>query len=217
MRRKVVFKEGKFYHIFNKSIANFGIFRNLDNGLRFLKAVDYYNNLSPKINLGLFLVNNQKFQPNVLLPKDNNIVKFISYCVMPDHYHFLLRILIDDVFSKYIADVENSFTRFFNIKFDRKGPLWQSSFKAVRVKSNEQLLHLSRYIHLNPTTADLANFPEEWPLSSYKEFISDPTVLKELLTEISISKPLSYKKFVEDRKDYQKKLNLIKKLVFDQF
>jgi len=134
---------------------------------------------------------------------------------MPDHYHLLIKILIDRKFSKYISDVENSFSRYFNIRFKRKGPLWQSRFKAVRIKTNEQLLHVSRYIHLNPTTANLVKKPEDWIYSSYKKIISDPKYLREILTEISIKESASYKKFVENNIDYQRKLAIIKKLLLD--
>jgi putative transposase len=92
---------------------------------------------------------------------------------MPDHYHLLLKILKNKYLSKYISDVENSFTRYFNIRFKRKGPLWQTSFKAVRIKNDQQLLHVSRYIHLNPITANLVNRSEDWKFSSYQDFIND--------------------------------------------
>ena len=134
---------------------------------------------------------------------------------MPDHYHLLVKILDKKSFIKYINNLEASFTRYFNIKFKRKGPLWQSAFKSVHVKNNEQLLHLSRYIHLNPTTAGLTDSPEKWVFSSYWQYINDDGLLKNILTEISISDKNIYKIFVENRVDYQKKLSLIKKLVFD--
>jgi len=104
---------------------------------------------------------------------------------MPDHYHFLLKIIKDNSFSKFIGDVENSFTRYFNIKFDWKGPLWQNSFKAVEIRSNEQLLHVSRYIHLNPTTSRLVDSPEDWIFSSYKDFITDKKLLNNPLAHSS--------------------------------
>jgi putative transposase len=195
MRRKEKFSSGEIFHVFNKSIANFGIFKDLENGWRFIEVLDYYNNR--------------------LIDKSFSDVKFISYCIMPDHYHLLLKILYNNSFSKYLSDVENSFSRFFNIHFYRKGPLWQSNFKAVRIKSAEQLLHVSRYIHLNPTTANLVDKPEDWRLSSYNDFIKEGQFLKESIKEISISEPSSYKRFVEDNKDYQKKLKIIKKLILE--
>jgi len=134
---------------------------------------------------------------------------------MPDHYHFLLKIIKDGSFSKFIGDVENSFTRYFNIKFDRKGPLWQNSFKAVEIRSNEQLLHVSRYIHLNPTTSRLVERPEDWIFSSYKDFITDKKLLNDFMKEISINDITDYKKFVENNIEYQRDLKRIKKFLFE--
>ena len=134
---------------------------------------------------------------------------------MPDHYHFLLKIVKDNSFSKFIGDLENSFTRYFNIKFDRKGPLWQNSFKAVEIRSNEQLLHVSRYIHLNPTTSRLVERPEDWIFSSYKDFITDKKLLNDFMKEISINDITDYKKFVENNIEYQRDLKRIKKFLFE--
>lgn len=204
-----------FYHVFNKSIANYEIFRRDENKQRFLNTLDYYNNQKVNLSFSAFLKNNHNFKANLLLPKEITLIKFISYCLMPDHYHLLVKILFDNKFSKYISDVENSFTRFFNEKNDRKGPLWQSRFKATKIDDGKQLLHVSRYIHLNTTTNRLVNMPEDWQFSSYREIISNNIVLKNYLKEISISNRFTYKKFVERNKDYQRKLKLIKRLIFE--
>lgn len=98
---------------------------------------------------------------------------------------------------------------------EKKGPLWQSSFKAVRIVSNVQLLHVSRYIHLNPTSKCLVNKPEDWQFSSYKDYVSNDIFFKKTFKEISISNTKSYMKFVEDQQDYQKKLKQIKNLLLD--
>lgn len=112
-------------------------------------------------------------------------------------------------------NVENSFSRFFNIKFERKGPLWQSRFKHVRILSNKLLLHISRYIHLNPTSSGLVKNPEDWLFSSYKNFVTEPILLKKELTEISINNLQRYKQFVESNKEYQRKLKEIRKYKID--
>lgn len=216
MRRKEQFVSGEIYHLCNKSIANFGIFRELVIGQKFIEILDYYNNRLVLTSFSQFLKKNKHYDyQNLLYPKEFPYVKFLGYNIMPDHYHLLIKILHDRSLSQYIANVENSFTRYFNIRFKRKGPLWQSCFKAVRIKTNEQLLHVSRYIHLNPTSAGLVNKPEDWPLSSYRDFINNEKILKEIITEISIRTPSMYKKFVEDQKNYQRKLKLIKKLILE--
>ncbi|OGK23241.1 hypothetical protein A3A46_04510 [Candidatus Roizmanbacteria bacterium RIFCSPLOWO2_01_FULL_37_13] len=213
---KKKFAKGEIFHVFNKSIANYGIFNDLENSRRFIDTLFYYNNKLEDESFSKFLKRKENYHAeNLLIAKDFPYIKFLCYCIMPDHYHLLVKIIEEDYFSKYISDVENSFTRFFNVKFERIGPLWQTSFKSVRIKSNEQLLHVHRYIHLNPTTSSLVDKPEDWTHSSYRDFISNPKFLREIITEISIKNPDTYKRFVEDQKDYQRKLKLIKKLLLD--
>lgn len=214
MRRKEKFFPGDFFHIFNKSIAKYTIFNGLNNCKRFIQNVGYYNQPVVLERISTFLEKNEDYNPDIILPDNKNRVKIISYCIMPDHYHLLVKIL-KNYLSKYIGDVENSYSHFFNVKFNRKGPLWQSRFKAVRIKNNEQLLHVSRYIHLNPTTVNLVNKPEDWVFSSYRKIIDDPKILKERIIEISISNNLLYKRFVENNIDFQRKLKLIKKLILE--
>jgi len=215
MRRKDKFAEGEIYHVFNKSISNYGIFKDLDNGQRFLNVVEYYNNLTVTKSYSEFTKRKTFNYKNIIYPIESTHVKIISYCIMPDHYHFLLKILKSETFSKLMNTIEDSYTRYFNTKFHRKGPLWQNSFKSVEIKSNEQLIHVSRYIHLNPTTNKLVDCPEDWIFSSYKDFINDKNILKTYIKEISINNNESYKEFVENNIEYQRELKYIKKLLFE--
>lgn len=132
---------------------------------------------------------------------------------MPDHYHLLIKMIVENALSKYINIIENSYSRYLNKKINRKGPLWQTRFKTVKIKNNEQLLHVSRYIHLNPTTSGLVKKPEDWGASSYHYFINGPFLEK--VPEISIRKIDNYKKFTEDQIDYQKKLKIIKRKLLE--
>lgn len=208
------FPEGEIFHIFNKSIASYSIFNDLNNSFRFIQILDYYNSLLVQTSLSSFLKKNLDYSPKLLQFKENCFIKFLGYCIMPDHYHLLIKMLKSNHVLKYINDVENSFTRFFNEKFERKGPLWQSAFRSVRIKTNEQLLHVTRYAHLNPTTNNLVKKPESWIYSSYKNYL-DNNILKNYLTEISIDTVNSYKKFCENDIDYQRKLKSIKRLILE--
>ncbi|MBI2052013.1 transposase [Candidatus Roizmanbacteria bacterium] len=210
------FVKGKIYHIFNKSISNFRIFKTPESSLRFIAALDFYNKKNKTASFSKHLRKNPELEGiNVLTPKKHGMIKFLSYCIMPDHYHILIKALTDDRVSKYISDVENSFSRYFNVRFNRKGPLWQSRVKSVLIRKNEQLLHVSRYIHLNPTTSKLVINPEDWEFSSYRSYIYNESFLRKYLTEISIENPKLYKKFVEDQKDYQQKLKTMRSHLVD--
>lgn len=206
-----------FVHVFNKSIANFRIFQHSQSCWRFIQALDYYNKSTlNNINLSVFLRKKPFYYPDLLIPKNDVKVKFLTYSIMPDHYHLLLKIKNKIGLSKYINDVENSYTRYFNINFNRKGPLWQRSYKYIVVKTDEQLIHVSRYINLNATTNNLVDKPEDWEFSSYKKMIGDEKYLKEYLKEISINYPKKYQQFVENNIDYQRKLKEIKRLVLEK-
>lgn len=206
-------KREEIYHIYNKSIDDFSIFQEDRAAARFIQTLYHYNELSISTRFSYINRQHYKFESfNLFELRQDVYVKFLAYCIMPNHYHLLLRVLSEEKFSHYINTLENSFSRYYNTKNKRKGPLWQSRFQSVRITSNHQLLHTTRYIHLNPVVANLVEKPEDWEHSSYKDFINPSFSILSSLSEISIEDPLQYKKFVEDRIDYQKRLKYIKRL-----
>lgn len=212
MKRTVSFTIGEIYHICNKSISSYPIFRNENYSRRFLDTLAYYN-CEPNTSFS----NNRRyktvFQYRNVIQLKHPTFKILAYCIMPDHYHLLLSLEKCTNVSHFIGTVENSYTRFYNIKNNRRGPLWQSRFRCIHIVNNEQLLHVSRYIHLNPVTAGLVNDPQYWEFSSYK-FYMQQSILN-TLGSISIRSSKKYEKFVMDNKDYQKKLKLIKRQMRD--
>jgi len=214
MRRIENFIEGDIYHVFNKSISNYGIFNDLNNSQRFLNTFHYYNNTSVTICFSDFTKRKVYEYKNVIYQYKNTYCKVLSYCIMPDHYHFLLKLLKSNKLSKLIGNIENSYTRYFNTKFNRRGPLWQNCFKVVKIRFGDQLLRVSRYIHLNPVVKHLANKPDDWIFSSYKDYITNRTLL-ENISDISIKSTTDYAKYVEDYTNYLKELKDIKKLTLD--
>jgi putative transposase len=134
---------------------------------------------------------------------------------MPTHIHLILKQLAPSGISIFVGNVLNSYTRYFNLKHHRKGPLWESKFQNILVKGDEQLLHLTRYIHLNPVTALLTDKPQNWKFSSYNEYLGQtnyPICQYKDLIEFDQNK---YKKFVLDRISYQRELAIIKKITLD--
>ncbi|MFH1783040.1 MAG: transposase [Candidatus Omnitrophota bacterium] len=146
-----------------------------------------------------------------------NLVQIICYCLMPTHIHLTLTQLADKGISKFIGNILSSYSHYFNLKHNRKGPLWEGRFKGGLVKTDEQLLHLTRYIHLNPVSAYLVDKPGDWKYSSYKEYISKEHCKSSLCNYDNVLdiQPILYKKFVEDRISYQRELVKIKALIFD--
>jgi putative transposase len=131
---------------------------------------------------------------------------------MPNHYHLLLRQLEEKGISEFINKVTNSYTKYFNTRHERVGPLLQGQFKAVRIESDEQLIHVSRYIHLNPLVAFLVKDLKEHAYSSYPAYIDlrkDKLCEKEFILAMFKNSQI-YEHFVLDQADYGKTLEQIK-------
>lgn len=139
---------------------------------------------------------------------------------MLNHFHFLLQQIQDNGISIFLANLQNSYARYFNTKYDRGGSLFREMFKAVRIESEEQLIHVTRYIHLNHVTAYLIKLEEleYYPYTSFPvymgnvpyEFVSTDLILNHFKT------PERYKEFVFNQADYQRKLRNIKHLLLDE-
>ena len=220
--RKEKLVTGEVYHIYDKSIAGFEIFNNDSAFLRILDTVRYYQRENPQIAFSGFLRLPKEtaigvFDINMPIAEEKKLVEVIAYCIMPTHIHLILKQLKEEGISNFMSLALNSYTRYFNMKCKRKGPLWQGRFENVRVKTDEQLIHLTRYIHLNPTTAFLVDKPEDWPWSSYLEYLKPPDVNRRFCnyTKILDINPDSYRKFVEDRISYQRDLGKIKDMLVD--
>lgn len=216
--RRLPLLEGNIYHIFTKSIAGFVIFRNSADYERMRSLLRYYNIEKPPLKFSAFVERKDmgQFLLNGNFGKEE-LVGIISYCCMPTHIHLILKQVKKRGISIFMSNVLNSYTRYFNIKMNRRGPLWESRFKSVAVTTDEQLLHLTRYIHLNPTTANLVNEPHDWDFSSFREFLEE---VQDEEKVCNYSKSLNidteeYKEFVSSRIDIQKELARIKELCLD--
>ncbi len=220
--RKGLLVPGQVYHIFNRSIANYEIFNNDDEFLRMKRLLKYYQ-VNNDLRFSDFIETESvqkwgfdKFFKIISEDKDKT-VQIIAYCIMPTHFHLILKQLTDHGISIYISKILNSYTRYFNSAHKRKGPLWEAEFNNILVESDELLLHLTRYLHLNPVTAGLVDKPENWFWSSYKEYITQASSVDNLcqFDDILDIKPSSYRRFVKDRISYQRELAKIKKLIID--
>jgi len=216
--RRIPLVEGEIYHIFSKSIAGFEIFRNNSEYERMRGLLKYYKIKNPPLRFSMFLEvkNKEKFYQKHFM-KNKNLVEIITYCFMPTHTHLILKQTKYNGVSIFMSNILNSYTRYFNVKTKRKGPLWESRFKNVLLRTDEQLLHVIRYVHLNPVTAHLVEKPQDWKFSSYKEFVGEIDEQERICSYSGVLDidPKSYKKFVDAQIDYQRELAEIKKLFLE--
>lgn len=178
---------------------------------RFLQTIYYYQFTGPKPKFS-----NQKRFRSKDFDKNPKIVEIHCYCLMPNHFHLVIKQLKDNGIQEFLSKAINSYTKYFNTKHNRVGPLFQGQFKAILVETEEQLLHLSRYIHLNPYVADITDDWETFPYSSINEFITAQPRLCNLDTILGFfNNPQDYKIFIKDYEGYASELTKIKHLLLD--
>ncbi len=217
--RKNPLANGQYYHILSRSIAKFKIFNNSDDYNRFLELLDLDRFSEFQYKYSKFKRLSLQHQKSITdnLIGSSKIVEIVAYCIMPTHFHLLLKQTADKGITNYLKRLLDGYTRYFNIKYHRTGPLWEGRFKNVLVNNDEQLLHLTRYIHLNPVSANLVKKPEQWVFSSYQEYIDLKTKgLCEIDDLVELS-PKKYKTFVKDRIAYQKELSEIKRILIENY
>uniref|UniRef100_A0A7C4NYZ4 Transposase IS200-like domain-containing protein n=1 Tax=Thermodesulfobacterium geofontis TaxID=1295609 RepID=A0A7C4NYZ4_9BACT len=204
----------EIYHVFTKSIAKFTVFLDHKDYARMIELLKYYKN-KPILKFSDYkkLKETKVYYNSV--KSETPFVEIIAYCLMPTHIHLVLQEISPSGISEYMRIVLDSYTRYFNKRIGRKGPLWEGRVKRVLVESDEQLLHLTRYVHLNPVSAGIVEKPEDWVYSSYREYIGmekEKVCNKEKFFDFSKKE---YKKFVEDRIDYQRSLEIIKHIILE--
>lgn len=210
---------GEIYHTFNRSIARQPIFLNSRNYNRALELINFYSYAKPRLRFSHYnrlpLKEKADFIDD-LKANGHKQIQLFAFCLMPNHVHFLMKEAQKNGISRFMSNFQNSYAKYLNIKTDRTGSLFQSMFKAVRIESDEQLIHICRYIHLNPLTSYVIkdiNDLEKYNWSSYLEYFNERSEIVDidLILRFFPSKE-KFKKFVLDQVDYQRELDKIKHL-----
>lgn len=153
--------ENTYYHIYNRGVEGREIFKDEQDYKVFLSFIKRY----------LTTLTGNEVRPR--WKKDLVSKLYLSaYCLMPNHFHLLVKQITKDSITVFMRALMNSYVGYFNKKYKRIGGLFQGKFKAAYIDSEEYLLHLTRYIHLNPLEVDgLAIQHLENYYCSYGEYI----------------------------------------------
>lgn len=146
--RTIPLVTGEYYHVFNRGVAYQPIFKNKRDYQRFLLAFHYYQFENIPIRLSKFLQIKEEDRENIFRDirfLNNRLVDITAYCLMPNHFHALIKQTTDDGISRFLRLTMNSYARYFNTKYKRVGTVFQGMFKVVRIESNEQLLHVQHF------------------------------------------------------------------------
>jgi len=211
-RRVVPLVNDHYYHVLNRGVEKRNIFHDDRDRTRFLEMLDYYRYLGPKPSFSKVGSEQiQDFQGN------EKLIEINCFCLMPNHFHLLIKQLKDGGISEFMRKTSDGYTRYFNLRHDRIGPLFQGAYKAVLIEKDEQLMHVSRYIHLNPLVSFLTGDLNSFKWSSFPIYLglqqNDLVNKKEISGFFKDGE--SYKNFVLDQADYAIKLEQIKHALLD--
>jgi REP element-mobilizing transposase RayT len=165
---------GQLYHVYNRGVNRQLIFFNEGNYDFFIRRMKRY------------------FVPSR--------VDVLAYCLMPTHFHILIVAKLQKFGTRVMQPFATSYVKAINRQQRRVGPLFQGPYRARQVTTDGDLVHLSRYIHLNPVVAGLVSSPAEWRYSSYEEYLGTwaTTFLRKEKVLSYFDSPEEYQAFVED-------------------
>lgn len=201
---KIYIADG-IYHVYNRGVEKRLIFLDEQDYKIFLYYLKSY--LTP--------VNQQTKPPAGIryLSKFSlyNEIKLFAFCLMPNHFHLMLKQLTERAIIGFMKRLSNAYVEYFNKKYKRTGSLFQGRYKTALVDKDDYLLHLSRYIHINPLELfknEKNKFKKlrEYPYSSYSDYIgernSEWISQKEIMDYFKSSKDKfgfsAYQEFVEE-------------------
>ena len=192
----------EWYHVYNRGTEKRNIFLSKKGYERFLTLLYLSNSSNP-----MHISNHQgSTLPQLLeIPRGEPLVDIGAYCLMPNHFHILLRQREDAGISRFMQKVSTGYTMYFNILHDRTGTLFQGKFKSEHADSDRYLKYLLAYIHLNPLTLldpqwkedGIKNKKKAWvylndyTYSSYLDYLGEKRALNKVVDSTAL--PLYFK------------------------
>ena len=147
MVRDAPFAYGEWYHCFNRGIEKRNVFQDEDDANRFLMALYLANGTKP---VHLFNTHKPKLDKSFEEERGDSIVAIGAYCLMPNHFHLLLKEITDGGITSFMRKVGTAYTMYFNAKNQRVGNLFTKPFRSRHVGDDRYFQHVLQYIHCNP-------------------------------------------------------------------
>lgn len=210
--RVKTYVEDGYYHIYNRGVEKRDIFIDDQDYCVFLNFLKAY--LSPPVKELSHPVKEVTGSGPVrlrLLKSFFMEITLRTYCLMPNHFHLIIHQINKNSMSKFMQALGTSYSMYFNKKYNRVGVLFQSVYRATLVMEDFYLLHLSRYIHLNPSELPTGSDPvmiQQYPYSSYAYYLGkknatwiNPEPILSFFKntqKANLKDFLSYQSFIED-------------------
>jgi len=160
VKREIV--TGEIFHVLNRGVDNREIFLDEEDYFRFIHNLFEFNDPNPVLNLGYYLSRGQSIDfVNQYIKKPRKlIVEILAFCLMPNHFHLLLRQREEGGLTKFMRKIGVGYANYFNQKYQRSGALLQGRYKLILVKEEAHFIHLPYYIHFNPLDLKMPDWRE---------------------------------------------------------
>jgi len=173
-----LFAPGEYYHVLGRGNYKQDIFIDRKDKARFLFSILYLQSPEKFYNFSRQITNYVRHrvfnisEKKVTRVVNSRSVELVSFCLMPNHFHLIVKEAKEGGISKYMQRTLNGFTKYHNTKYKKKGHLFEGPFKAVHIETDEQLLYLSAYIHRNPRgLKKWINKEIKYTWSSYQDYV----------------------------------------------
>lgn len=216
----------EIYHIVSRGVADYPIFKNIDDYYRGIFSLYEFNTITPVTIRERRKIRVKEKKLNRGLTSDTRelLVDILAFCFMPNHVHLLLKQIKNEGISQFMKKLGTGYAAYFNKKYDRKGHLFQGRFKAVHIKNDKQLETVFVYIHSNAISLiepkwkeigikepeSVVEFLEDYKWSSYLDYIGKknfPSVTdREFILKIMNGEP-GCKEFVDAWVKYKGKIS----------
>ncbi len=184
-----------YYHIYARGVGKQNIFLDDSDFKFFISLFKRYLSREDSVN-----------ERGAAYAKLYESIELLSYCLMSNHFHLLVYQIEEGTMTRLMRGVMASYSHHFNKKYNRTGPLFESRYKASMISTDTYLLHISRYIHLNPIK--WRDYPYS-SLSSYLGITSSDWLSVARIIELYNSKS-EYLQFLEDYQQVHNDLEIIK-------
>ena len=144
----------------------------MSRGIRILMDNSYYhivNRGNQKQNIFQEQADYEEYAGILALYKRKFGIKLLCYCFMPNHVHLILELQNTKELAKFMQCITQSYAKWFNLKYNKVGHLWQGRFKSMLIEKDNYFLDCVYYVEANPVRAGIVTSPLDYAWSSYKE------------------------------------------------
>lgn len=160
---------GENYHVYNRGVDKRDIFSDKMDIRRFVESINEFNQVDVIGSL-INLRKSKKIQKGVKPLSGEPLVEIVAYCLNPNHFHFILKQSIDGGISKFMQKLQGGYTSYFNVKNSRSGSLFQGTFKAQHIGSENYFNKTLGYVNKNYQVHDIPEDKKELIFASDYEY-----------------------------------------------